>query len=104
MFLECNSYSHCLDMLRNEVIEVMLVDVHAASWLQKSEKEKNTHLVKKGQMALKIPINAFARKKDEGRLKDLFSCISQNSSLVTSTLRKAHNDFEVCVYNIFIVM
>lgn len=93
--IECNSYSHCLDMLRNEEIEVMLVDVHAASWLQKSEKEKNANLVKKGQMAVKIPISAFVRTSDAEKLKGLFNCISQNSSLVTSSLRRAYNGFEV---------
>lgn len=86
-------------MLQKEEIEVMLVDVHAASWLQKSMQENNANLVKKGQMAVKIPINAFVRRSDAGKLTDLFNCISQNSSLVTSSLRKAYNDFKVQLYD-----
>ena len=81
-------------MLRDQVIEVMLVDVHAASWLQNAE-EYNVNLQKKGQLAAKIPINAFVRKVDEDKLKDLFSCISTNSSLVTTSLRKAFATFQV---------
>lgn len=85
-------------MLQSQAIEVMLVDIHAATWLQETEKEHSINLEKKGQLAAKIPINAFARKKDEGRLTDLFSCISTNSSLLTASLRRAHNSFQVGIY------
>ena len=82
-------------MLQDQAIEVMLVDIHAATWLQEVERAHGINLEAKGQLAAKIPVNAFARKKDESRLKDLFSCISTNSSLLTRSLRMAHNSFQV---------
>ena len=82
-------------MLQNGEIEVMLVDVHVAPWLQKIAEKNGTHLQTKGQVTAKIPINAFARKADEIRLKDLFNCISTNSSLVTGSLRRAYLNFQV---------
>jgi len=92
---ECSSYTNCIDMLQQGEIEVMLVDVHVATWLQKIVESDGIHLQTKGQLAAKIPINAFARKTDESRLKDLFNCISTNSSLVTGSLRRAYLNFQM---------
>ncbi|XP_065053708.1 uncharacterized protein LOC135682657 [Rhopilema esculentum] len=86
---ECDSYDHCLQMLVNESIQVMLVDVHVAVNLQSS------NIVQKGHITAKIPINAFIRKRDESKIKDFHDCINRNPSAVTESLKKVQNDVQL---------